>query len=82
MDMILDFIKSDLGVAIAWLCTVISAIYGYVKRVENKRLKIEITNIQNQVNTDVSVESKDEVNQKGKSNVYTKKVTGNVNIDM
>lgn len=79
METLLDFFKSDLGVGIAWVCTVGSVIYSVFKRQENKTLlqKIEL----NETNISID-EGQDTVTQKGGGNVYTKHNSGGMKIDM
>lgn len=78
MDTILEFAKSDLGVAIAWLCTVGSVFIGLLKARENRLLKQKITNI---LSSNIE-NSHDSVSQKGDKNIYTKTNTGGMNINM
>lgn len=79
MDAVFDFIKSDLGIGIAWLCTVGSVLYSAVKRQENKTLIQRIKVIETNINID---EGRDTVTQKGGGNVYTKHNSGGMDIKM
>jgi len=79
MEHLIEFVKSDIGVSLAWLCTVGSAIYAIFSSKKNKELKIKIEQITNKHNTD---NSKDSVNQQGQKNVYTKNNSGGMKIDM
>jgi len=77
MDIIIDFIKSDMGVGIAWICSVCGTVWGVLKSAENKRLKIEISNIN--ANND---NSNNDITQSGEKNVYTKNNSGGMKINM
>ncbi|GEB70089.1 hypothetical protein PC2016_1664 [Pseudoalteromonas carrageenovora] len=77
MEHLIEFVKSDIGVSLAWLCSVGSTIYAIFSSKKNKELKIKIQQITN--NTD---NSKDSVNQHGQKNVYTKNNSGGMKIDM
>ena len=79
MEPILDFVKSDVGVAIAWLCTVGSTIFAIVTAKENRTLKVRIHKSVNNATTD---NSKDTISQTGDKNVYTKNNSGGMNIKM
>jgi len=79
MEYLIEFVKSDIGVSLAWLCSVGSTIYAILSSKKNKQLKIEIEQITNKTNTD---NSKDNVNQDGQKNVYTKNNSGGMKIDM
>jgi hypothetical protein len=79
MEHLIEFVKSDIGVSLAWLCSVGSTIYAILSSKKNKQLKIEIEQITNKTNTD---NSKDSVNQNGQKNVYTKNNSGGMKIDM
>lgn len=76
MTDIYEFMKSDLGVAISWICTVVSTIITLIKTKENRSLK---TRINQTTSTDAS---RDTVTQKGKGNIYTKNNSGDINIKM
>jgi len=78
MDVFFDFFKSDAGVAISWLCTVGSVLFGFFKFRENKQLKIEIARLEVNINNLGS----DSVTQSGGGNVYTKQNSGGMNIKM
>ena len=88
----MDFFSSELGVSIAWLCTVIGFIFVFFKNKQVNKLKLEIINVKNEnieinrkikVLTDKSIDnSNNEVNQSGEKNIYTKQVTGGMKIDM
>ncbi len=78
MDLFIEFVKSDMGVSIAWLCSIIGFTFSFFKRKENKTLKKKIIKLE-QINIDLS---NDAVSQKGKKNVYTKNNAGDMNINM
>lgn len=77
MEAFYEFIKSDSGVAISWIGTVISTIITLITIKENRSLKSKI-NI-TQLKTD---HSQDTVNQNGEKNIYTKNNSGDMNIHM
>lgn len=79
MESIYSFIKSDVGVLIAWLCTVGSVIYALIKGRENKSLKMKIESIEQNNTTD---NGSDSIIQSGDKNVYTKHNSGGMNIKM
>ncbi|PSJ18154.1 hypothetical protein C7H79_04710 [Nitrosomonas supralitoralis] len=78
MDVMNEFIRSDIGVAIAWICGVVGFIIALIKIKENKTLKQEILKLEN-VRID---QGADEVSQNGKRNVYTKNNSGGMKINM
>lgn len=79
MEFIYDLFKSDLGVAIAWICTVGSTIFSILKQKENKSLKVKIENISSSV---LAENGQDSVVQEGEKNVYTKHNSGGMKINM
>ena len=79
MEFIYNLIKSDLGVAIAWICTVGSTIFSILKHKENKSLKGKVENINSSVLSD---NGQDSVVQEGEKNVYTKHNSGGMKINM
>lgn len=84
------FFSSELGVAIAWICTVLSFGFGLLKSNEVKKLKLEIKNnysLKESQNTTENVaedidQSKTNVKQVGEKNVYANKVSGGIKIKM
>lgn len=86
----MEFFSSDLGVAIAWICTVLSFLFGCKKNQEMKKLKLQITNTnsvqKSQNKTENTAQDLDQsstkVKQVGEKNVYANKVTGGIKIDM
>lgn len=79
MDVALEFAKSDIGVGIAWLCTVGSLVYSLIKRSENRILNLKVKNLESIVSVDAG---QDAVAQTGGRNVYTKHNAGGMNIRM
>lgn len=79
MESIIEFVKSDIGVILAWICTVGSALFAVITSKKNKQLKIKIGEITNNSETD---NSQDSVTQNGQKNVYTKNNSGGMKIDM
>ena len=88
----MEFFSSELGVAIAWICTISSLIFSLLSNNKVKKLKIQVKNVTNDKikisneldnikakNLDVST---NEVTQTGEKNIYTKQVTGGMKIDM
>jgi hypothetical protein len=88
----MNFFSSDIGVAIAWICSVLGFLFGFVKMNENSKLKIEINGIKqaNNVLTNkieslkagIVDQSNNEVTQSGEKNIYNKQVTGGMNVKM
>lgn len=79
MGSIIEFVKSDIGVALAWICTVGSTLFAVFTSKKNRQLKVKVGEINNDLATD---NSQDSVTQNGKKNVYTKNNSGGMNIDM
>ena len=79
MESIIEFVKSDIGVTLAWICTVGSTLFAVITSKKNRQLKIKIGEINNNSATD---NSQDSVTQNGQKNVYTKSNSGGMNIDM
>lgn len=79
MDIFIDFVKSDIGVTLAWVCTVGSTLFAVITSKKNKQLKIKIGKITNNSTVD---NSQDSVIQSGQKNVYTKNNSGGMKIDM
>lgn len=79
MESIIEFVKSDIGVTLAWICTVGSTLFAVITSKKNRQLKIKIGEINNNSATD---NSQDSVTKNGQKNVYTKNNSGGMNIDM
>ncbi|EPF2550322.1 hypothetical protein ACSL9F_003512 [Vibrio cholerae] len=79
MDTFIEFVKSDIGVTLAWVCTVGSTLFAVVASKKNKQLKIEIGEIKNNSTVD---NSQDSVMQNGQKNLYIKSNSGGMKIDM
>ena len=79
MESIIEFVKSDIGVTLAWICTVGSTLFAVITSNKNRQLKIKIGEINNNSATD---NSQDSVTQNGQKNIYTKNNSGGMNIDM
>lgn len=79
MDTFIEFVKSDIGVTLAWLCTVGSTLFAVITSKKNKQLKIKIGEITKNSTVD---NSQDSVVQNGQKNVYTKNNSGGMKIDM
>ncbi|WP_111636690.1 hypothetical protein [Marinomonas shanghaiensis] len=79
MESIIEFVKSDIGVTLAWVCSVGSTLFAVITSKKNRQLKIKIGEINNNLATD---NSQDSVTQNGQKNVYTKNNSGGMNIDM
>ncbi len=79
MDTFIEFVKSDIGVTLAWVCTVGSTLFAVITSKKNKQLKIKIGEITNNSAVD---NSQDSVVQNGQKNVYTKNNSGGMKIDM
>ncbi len=79
MDTFIEFVKSDIGVTLAWLCTVGSTLFAVITSKKNKQLEIKIGEITKNSTVD---NSQDSVMQNGQKNVYTKNNSGGMKIDM
>lgn len=79
METFIEFVKSDIGVTLAWVCTVGSTLFAVITSNKNKQLKIKIGEISNNSTVD---NSQDGVIQNGQKNVYTKKNSGGMKINM
>lgn len=79
MESFIEFVKSDIGVTLAWICSVGSTIFAVITSKKNKQLKIKIGEISNNSTVDYS---QDSVMQNGQKNVYTKNNSGGMKINM
>ncbi|WP_157774665.1 hypothetical protein [Aeromonas sp. CA23] len=79
MEQFIDFVKSDAGVVISWICTVGSTVFAIMKNKQNKQLKTKIKTLTVSAVTD---NSQDEVIQNGQKNIYTKNNSGGMKINM
>ena len=79
MDTFIEFVKSDIGVTLAWVCTIGSTLFSVITSKKNKQLKIQIGEITKKSTVD---NSQDSVIQNGQKNVYTKNNSGGMKIDM
>jgi|GEM_PF-7025574 hypothetical protein len=79
MNAFIEFVKSDVGVALAWICTVGSTLFAIITSKKNKKLKIKNSEI---INSSTVDNSQDSVVQSGQKNVYTKRNSGGMRIDM
>ncbi|NKI18171.1 hypothetical protein HCU74_12215 [Spongiibacter sp. KMU-166] len=79
MDTFIEFVKSDIGVTLAWVCTVGSTLFAVISSKKNKKLKIQIGEI---TKNSIVDNSQDSVTQNGQKNVYTKNNSGGMKIDM
>lgn len=79
MDTFIEFVKSDIGVTLAWVCTVVSMFFSVITLNKNKQLKMKIGEITKNSTVD---SSQDSVVQNGQKNVYTKNNSGGMKIDM
>lgn len=88
----MSFFGSELGVAVAWICTVAGFLFSILMAGQNKKLKMQLTIEQNtnqaltnQIgeltagNADLST---NEVGQNGKKNIYIKQQAGGLKINM
>lgn len=79
MDTFIEFVKSDIGITLAWVCTVGSTFFALITSNKNKQLKIKIGEVTKNSTVDIS---QDSVVQNGQKNVYTKNNSGGMKIDM
>jgi hypothetical protein len=79
MENFIEFVKSDIGVTLAWVCSIVSTFFAVFTKNKNKKLKVKIDQITNNSAID---NSKDSVSQNGQKNVYTKNNSGGMKIDM
>ena len=85
----LDFIKSDLGVAISWFSGVAGFAYGFFQKKETQRVRLEMNVLINQAkinkssgNLEVVDGGGDSVSQVGDKSIYTKNNSGGMHIKM
>lgn len=88
----MEFFSSELGVAIAWVCSVLGFIFGFIKKREASYLKLKIRKITNEnikIKNEIKVlkeessdNSKNDITQNGEKNIYNKQVTGGMKIEM
>lgn len=83
---IINFSKSDLGIAIAWLATVLSLglsiwaiIFSKAVQAENNTLNLKIEKLNSQINNKKKI-GDENISQIGEKNVYVKKNTGGLSI--
>lgn len=79
MENFIEFVKSDIGVTLAWVCTVGSTLFAVITSNKNKQLKLKIGEITNNSTVD---NSQDSVMQNSQKSVYTKNNSGGMKIDM
>ena len=79
MDTFIEFVKSDIGVTLAWVCTVGSTLFAVITSKKNKQLKMQVGEITKNSTVD---NSQDSVTQNGQKNAYTKNNSGGMKIDM
>lgn len=79
MEQFIEFVKSDAGVIISWICTVGSTVFAIMKSKQNKQLKAKIQYLTVSTVTD---HSQDDVIQNGQKNIYTKNNSGGMKINM
>jgi len=84
MEDVLKFFGSDVGVGIAWCCTVGSALYAFLLKKEITTLKLTINNkTVKSAAVDKSIDnSTKNTNQTAEKLVNTEKNTGDINITM
>lgn len=78
----IDFIKSDIGITISWLCTVASCIYGLLKTNQVIKLQKKISIMKLKIDNIDQSHNLKTVNQSGEKNVITETVEGNLKINM
>lgn len=78
MDLIIELSKSDIGVAIAWICGIAGLAMSFFTSRENRKLKIKIISLEN-----INIALKEEaVTLNGDKNIYTKHNSGGMKIEM
>lgn len=79
----LEFAKSDVGVGIAWICTVFSTVYALYTSFKSKSMAKEIVGLKKVIDQSKTFDSgSDAVIQSGNKNVYTKHNSGGIKINM
>ncbi|EHU2144378.1 MULTISPECIES: hypothetical protein [Acinetobacter] len=78
---IINFAKSDLGVAIAWIATVLSLVLTIWAMFTKQTLKVENINLKQSIQTLKQELTNKEVNQIGKNNSYIEKNKGGVHFN-
>lgn len=79
METFIEFVKSDIGVTLAWICTIGSTLFAVLTAKKNKQLRIKIGEITSNSTVD---NSQDSVIQNGQKNIYTKNNSGGMKINM
>ncbi|NNH27065.1 hypothetical protein [Acinetobacter terrestris] len=78
MESIILFAKSDLGVAIAWIATVLSLIITLWAMITKKALKVENLNLKQTIQTITQEIDNKKIKQIGKNNAYVEKNKGGI----
>lgn len=88
----MEFFTSEIGSTIAWVCTVLGFIYGFLQTKSKRKLKVKIQNLQIEnktlntsvinLNSKIADFSKNEITQTGEKNVQTNTNTGGMTINM
>ncbi len=83
MSIFLEFAKSDLGVGIAWACTVFSTLYAIYTTYRSKDMAKKIVSLNKIIDKSQTIDQGDDtVMQNGQKNVYTKNNSGGMKINM
>lgn len=78
---IITFAKSDLGITIAWIATVLSLLLTLWAMLTKQTLKVENINLKQTIQTLEQEINNKEVNQIGKNNAYIEKNKGGVHFN-
>lgn len=78
---IITFAKSDLGITIAWIATVLSLLLTLWAMLTKQTLKVENISLKQTIQTLEQEINNKEVNQIGKNNAYIEKNKGGVHFN-
>ncbi len=78
MDIIITFVKSDIGITIAWIATILSLLLSIWAMRTKKALTIANMNLEKTIQTLMQEVDNKEINQIGKNNTYVEKNKGGI----
>lgn len=78
MDIIIAFVKSDIGITIAWIATILSLLLTIWAMRTKKALTIANMNLEKTIQTLTQEVDNKKINQIGKNNAYVEKNKGGI----
>ncbi|WP_180156216.1 hypothetical protein [Acinetobacter sp. YH12045] len=78
MDIIIAFVKSDIGITIAWIATILSLLLTIWAMRTKKALTIANMSLEKTIQTLTQEVDNNEINQIGKNNAYVEKNKGGI----